>query len=146
MQVATDPIVRESGARQTASEATASSGTTNARSASSTPAATLSAFSFKLHEPGSQSLQSIGTCGWGEFDGMAQRRPFDRNLPLLVMLGQQKGGTTWFANALHRHPAIFPARGGRGCAALLHAFRGPLHRPPGDTSAAQRRSCTLSRA
>ena len=113
---------------------------TSSHGVSTSAAAAGGGYSFKLGALGSESHETIGSCGWSEFDGLADRVPFDENLPLLIMIGQQKGGTSWFAQALHNHPAIKPPRSPRGCAppvsALLHlALLFQLH---------WRRRCTLT--
>lgn len=76
--------------------------------------------SFKIYPPGSQTHETVGDCGWGEFDALPRRQKVPENIPVLLVIGQQKAGTTWLYEALDTHPAVlggFEGAGGRpGCA------------------------------
>ena len=69
--------------------------------------------SFKTYPPGSLTFRNLADCGWGEFDQLYSRTPVPDNVPILLIIGQQKAGTTWLYDVLKHHPAIVRARDDR---------------------------------
>ena len=69
-------------------------------------------YSFSVYNPGSLSHHDIGSCGWNEFGLLADPAysQIPEEMPMMVILGQQKSGTTWFQNALIKHPAVIAPR------------------------------------
>ena len=63
-------------------------------------------YAFKVYEPGSLTFRDIDDCGWGEFDLLAERESIPEDMPMLLVVGQQKAGTTWLYDALKTHLSL----------------------------------------
>ena len=85
--------------------------------------ASTSPYSFQIYQPGTLTYRDIGTCGWGEWDNLETYSPIPETRPIVVILGQQKSGTTWFQNALIKHPSVIQPVAPRGaCASSQFSF------------------------
>ena len=82
-------------------------------------------YQFKVHAPASLTYRDIGDCGWQEFDNLPARLPVPLDTPMLLVIGQQKGGTTWLYDVLKQHPAVVLARD-LGCVQPRPACRTPV--------------------
>jgi hypothetical protein len=80
-------------------------------------------YSFKLYTPASLSFKTAEPlCVQArERSVVAELEPLKEDVPVLLVIGAQKAGTTWLWGALHRHPAFV---GARTCGPALIAAAG----------------------
>ena len=81
-------------------------------------------YTFLTYPPASLTYRDIDDCGFGEFDLLPERDRIPDKIPMVLVIGQQKAGTSWLHNVMKRHPAVLRARdttGNKWCALLTDA-------------------------
>lgn len=72
-------------------------------------------YGFKLLPPASLRYDDVQFCPGAAEPKAADIMTLHPGLNMLLVLGTQKGGTTWLFNALMKHPAFIGARQGFRC-------------------------------
>ena len=89
-------------------------------------AATAHAYGFQATPPASLPWREVpNACFEHEYDLLQTRQPVSPELPVVLLIGQQKAGTTWFYELLSQHPAVVSALDPK-CVSRLQVLLLPL--------------------